>query len=239
MATQPDPITQAEDAMQTTETKERPILFSGELVRKILSGEKTQTRRVIKPQPGKEWHPYYGLTEIHGHNSDGELDPSIVKGYGFCQPDGSEGHVCPYGKPGDALWVRTDHWRADTKGEYDRIWDAGTRILRFHDVDTTDYNDWFGEKPTGNGDWHTLPAFLMPKWACRLRLRVEDVQVECLQEINAEDCKAEGVDPPLLRTNSTWRNDFRDLWNSINVDRGYGWDANPWVWCLTFSLLGD
>ena len=242
--------------MQTTETKERPILFSGELVRKILSGEKTQTRRVMKPQPGKEWYPYYGLTEIHGHNSDGELDPSIVKGHGFCQPDGSEGHVCPYGTPGDRLWVR-EAFRLPA--QYDNTSPSdyleappeplhGGAVKYESDDTAVPMPSWM------EGEWgRKRPSIHMPKVLCRIRLRIEEVRVERVQEISYSDAEAEGMYGKYtqgdLDSGEEWWlgtkygastiDQFRVLWDEINESRGYGWDANPFCWCLTFSLIGD
>lgn len=203
---------------------ERPILFDAEMVRAILAGRKTQTRRIVQPQPGDEWHPAsYG--EVHKLR-DGEFvfrnGEPVVIGWGPSNHDGGEAFPCPYGKPGDRLWVR-EAW-----GEHPEI------------EACTCYKADPGHKYDGI-KWK--PSIHMPRARCRMRLEVTDVRVERLQDISEEDAKAEGIE---IIQGGFYKNylggevagcsspelSFYSLWESIN---GIGsWDKNPWVWALTF-----
>ena len=187
-------------------TKERPILFSGPMVRAILDGRKTQTRRVAKP-----------------------LDIT-----------------CPYGSPGDRLWVREtwtpDHaafyphfpvcYRAGFGPEYERknghVW-------------SSEQNAWF--------PWKWRPSIHMPRWASRITLEITGVRVERLNDISEEDAIAEGIHQ--FAALSLWGNDpkgtpaklvggnpqeaFALLWESINGEGS--WALNPWVWVIEFKRV--
>lgn len=172
--------------------KERPILFSGPMVRAILEGRKTQTRRVVKPQPA----------HIAGIGTVLNIDTIT-------------GKACPYGKPGDRLWVR-------------ETWDGvrldGGGALVSYRAD--------GDKPvTDDGRWH--PSIHMPRWASRITLEVVSVRVERLQEISEEDAMAEGV--ALAENYRGPVAHFASLWEQIN---GLGsWNANPWVWVVEFRRV--
>lgn len=200
--------------------KERPILFSGPMVRAILDGRKTMTRRVMKPQP----QVYYSPTEP-------EVQRMKWRGVKYrpasCAP-------CPYGQPGDRLWVRetwglvetpligaiykTD-WVQDDSGERDGWW----RGDHFHE-----------------GDIEWKPSIHMPRWASRITLEITDVRVERLKDITVEDAQAEGVTPLGVEGDGRrWRAAFREPWDSINARRGYGWTANPWVWVISFKSIKE
>jgi hypothetical protein len=197
--------------------KERPILFSAPMVRAILEGRKSQTRRACRGQ--RE------LSNIH----DFRLDQ------------------CPYGAPGDRLWVRetlqvTRHWRqvsyaADDATCYEsETSPADERADQLIDR----YGTFNFEESRG------VPSIHMPRWASRILLEVTDVRVERLQAISEADAIAEGVDGPMcaaISTSSPWVNvvapcavhTYAALWDSIN---GPGaWLANPWVWAITFRRL--
>lgn len=208
--------------------RERPILFSDPMVRAILAGTKTQTRRVVKPQPSPELLADYA--EIRDRYGSARTDAQMLSD---CVP-------CPYGQPGDRLWVRETFIGA--RG-YDR--DPPSR---------------FGNKPIwycadGEPDraqWWQLsdrkrPSIHMPRWASRITLEVTGVRVERLQDISEADARAEGarcVDratgrevmfPDESQHIGSWRLHFREIWESIN---GPGsWDANPWVWAIAFRRL--
>lgn len=103
--------------------------------------------------------------------------------------------------------------------------------------DGENYDDWTYR-------YSVLPAIFMPRWASRITLEVTEVRVQRLQEISEEDAIAEGIskeycDPIGKHSKADWhiRNDYRDLWNSINSKRGYSWDSNPWVWCISFKVI--
>lgn len=197
-------------------TQEKPIIFSSPMVRAILEGRKTQTRRVVKPQP--EWHETsrggdcFGW--LHHRSSD-----SVIS---MTPP------ACPYGQPSDRLWVREAFKPNDG---------PGTRCNVFSAIYKADYlrSDGFGLGP-----WK--PSIHMPRKYCRLLLDVTAVRVERLQDISEDDAIAEGVDAVSLADSprqATWsrRQDFAQLWNSLNEKRGYGWSENPWVWVIEFRKV--
>lgn len=240
--------------------RERPILFSAPMVRAILSGSKTQTRRVVKPQPPSEWNPLPEMVEIHawvkGHEGD-ELDPDRVLGLGFCNDEGLEGRVCPYGQPGERLWVR------ETFTEF-----VGHHVMdgkRWAYAANCRESDSDGERIRqdyirAGYPYRWKPSIHMPRAACRIVLEITDVRVERLQAISEADCLAEGIEvprspdgSPLLRLtgknpptrfvdlagaafpDKVVRAYYASLWCDIN---GAGaWDANPWVWALAFRRV--
>lgn len=203
---------------QTT-VKERPILFSGAMVRAILEGKKAQTRRVITPQP---WWPSEAAPDAIS-----DMCPGFIDGAGVA-------HRCPYGQPGDRLWVR-ETWRV---GSADRntIWyrDNGVRVLA--DAAENLAGKFLGDK------WR--PSILMFRWASRLTLEVTDVRVERLQDISEADAREEGIPPKYCDgSGCTCEQDvigeYAELWDALNASRGYGWDVNPFVWVLTFRRLNQ
>mgnify|MGYP000854053807 CR=1 FL=1 len=207
----------------------KPIIFSTPMVQAILDGRKTQTRRVIKPQPVKDdtfEGPYwYEPTVV---NKDGELGPGKPV-FGISSTDGEWGIKSPY-QPGDILWVR-ETWATvssgiiEYKATYIEPYTGSTEI------------DHIGKKIT----WR--PSIHMPREAARIFLQVKNVRVERLQDITEEDAKAEGCHERLL--NDGWKNigkltardDFIMLWEYLNAKRGYGWDTNPWVWVIEFERI--
>lgn len=195
-----------------TATKERPILFSGPMVRALLDGRKTQTRRVVKPQPpeGVCRCPYAGGW-AHEH-ADGACSCRLIR--------------CPYGWIGDRLWVREAWGLMDTQPS-----DGPDRATLGYRAD--------GDAAAPNGR-HQLwrPSIHMPRWASRITLEITDVRVERLQDISEDDAWAEGFPDP-EGANREYpdraRYWFRNLWGEIN---GKGsWDMNPWVWALTFRRV--
>ena len=241
--------------MTATTPKERPILFSGEMVRAILDGRKTQTRRVVKPQP-----IYDGYTPEH-RNADwyypgvidrnGEMQPADEQAYGVWTWDGEMAWKSPYGAPGDRLWVR-ETWAHVPVTAYR----ASTGVHQTADPTDPDMAavyraGWDRSKP---GRWR--PSIHMPRWASRILLEVVSVRVERLQEISDSDAMAEGIER--VGGNFSvcpWRNyrigepgemsmhcsapsrSFMTLWESINAKRGYGWESNPWVWVVEFKQI--
>lgn len=205
--------------------RERPILFSGPMVRAILAGRKTVTRRVLQPQPPEDDAPL-ATGWFHPEASDGGPGPHTFGVYG------SDWHVrCPYGAPNDRLWVR-EAWAArDVRSEWALSVGlveepfcgvGGDEIIYRADDDGTRARPprWFS------------PLY-MPRWASRLTLEIVSVRVERLQEIAEADARAEGCgDPPF----GTRRETFAILWDAINGKRA-PWESNPWVWRVEFRRV--
>jgi hypothetical protein len=219
--------------------KERPILFSGPMVRAILSGAKTQTRRVVKSQPSSEageiFTGWYHPTVIDRH---GDEHPG-PETYGAWTADGEWGMRCPYGQPGDRLWVR-ESWAPDPP--CDGTWGytswAGCREGqiagvpdRFRSPKHCIYSaEWSGTPLR----W--TPSIHMPRWASRILLEVTGVRVERLQDISEADAVAEGVKNSLHLPGGRFANEnFAHLWWTINGDGS--WDSNPWVWVIDFKQM--
>lgn len=182
--------------------KERPIIFSTEMVRAILDGRKTQTRRVIKPQPYYEGSPPWNWKckqMIWSRCYEATLKKEMYI-------------ACPYGQVGDRLWVREAFFPIPHTKE---VW------YKADDV-------------SGNVTWK--PSIHMPRRASRILLEITKIRVERLQEITEEDARAECA-PPTPDALPSCLYDFRVLWNSLNAKRGYGWETNPWVWCLKFRRI--
>jgi hypothetical protein len=181
--------------------KERPILFSAPMVRTILSGLKSQTRRLVKPQPA--W--------VYGETVPVRTDDADPKG----------AIPCPYGQPGDRLWVRETHCPV-----VPRYGSSDPLALYRADLDP-------GQQYMCVERW--TPAIHMPRRLSRITLEVTRVRVERLQDISASDCRAEGVDPPKFNEVTLWRRQYEAVWGQIN---GPGsWDANPWVWVIDFKRV--
>lgn len=204
--------------------KERPILFSGPMVKAILDGRKTQTRRIVKPQPPADFPTpikceWYAPTLV---NHRGEDYPG-KEAFGFA--DEESGWVCPYGAPGDRLWVRESF----AIGPKDHGW--GHVIYKAtHSA---------GMNPLCEGFTPWKPSIHMPRWASRITLEIVEVRVQRVKEISREDCNAEGLDEEQLDGGShcvdgmkSWHVWWMDLWNRVN---GPGaWARNDWVWAMTF-----
>lgn len=220
--------------------RERPIIFGAESVRAILAGRKTQTRRVLRHEHIDE------LAAFAWDEERGLWESAIAGDYGALGH--GDWHRCPLGKPGDRLWVR-ETWAHDAGGGGDcddpRCGISGHVWYRASEDSRT------AETFAGSARWRS--PILMPRWASRLTLEVSAVRVQRLQEITEEDCVAEGAEtwcacpchgeggqPAIgtcedcaLRHGRDW---FRDGWNAINAKRG-AWDANPWVWAITFRRV--
>lgn len=221
--------------------KERPILFSGPMVRAILDGRKTQTRRVMKPQPSPMMTDvvcYLDNTTwcFTGPQRDGDGNPLPLDQWKGGWPDCGPDFFCPYGVPGDRLWVR-ETWIPVVHGSYEP-WDRDRKAPKsnyeaciVHRADSTIDGKGLDEYLC---KWR--PSIFMPRWASRITLEITDVRGQRLQDISASDCEAEGI-PPQGGNSSDgeWRMRmaFKSLWDSINAKRGFGWDTNPWVWALT------
>lgn len=210
----------------SSQSKERPILFSGEMIRAILSGSKTQTRRVVKPRSS---------ATIVGRNDAGQLDNTVPRE----QPDWVYTTAkCPYGVPGDKLYVR-ETWGIFTRFNSEKLMCVWYKASGLNSpVTNVPLERRFPEIDDGL-KWH--PSIFMPKKYARLWLEITEVRVQRLYEITEADAKAEGWPEPsagLVGVRKAvpvlW---FCDLWDSINAKRGYSWESNPFVWCLTFRKV--
>lgn len=196
---------------------EKPILFSTEMVQAILKGHKTQTRRVIMPQI--TWRP---MTEfIYQRRKSGLIDE-----FSFLDFIAR----CPYGQPGDLLWVRESFAYAPN----------GKFLYR------ANFPGDFGSETIDLSTGETMPlvwrpSIHMPRKACRITLQIVNVRVERVQEISKEDILAEGINahfaPRRKDPMPTPRSAFAQLWDNINKYRGFGWDVNPWVWAIHFQVV--
>lgn len=209
--------------------KERPILFSAAMVRAILSGAKTQTRRIVKHSD-----PY----EPMGENVQGEPWPMVMDEYGDYYEK-----ICPYGVHGDRLWVRETFvigYPIDGTGKhYSAL--AWTGADEQRDGKVFYAADRFERPDEPRMPWR--PSIYMPRWASRITLEVIGVRVERLQAITEDDARAEGVDGtgpvgyiPAKTSMGYCRYDFASLWDGINADRA-PWASNPWVWVVSFRRV--
>ena len=211
----------------------KPILFSTEMVRAILDGRKTQTRRVIKRGnvlPSGEW-----LGEIREGGSWCTNPRSDVIWTGFRSEYGADSYFMCYGKPGDILWVR-EIWCKLWALDIDDVPIDGTEKFYYaaDGYNPTPFNR-FPDADGYNGGrdcprWR--PSVHMPREAARLFLRVTGVRVERLQDISEDDARAEGVQ--VIGCPEYWM-EFAALWDSFYTKRDYDWDTNPWVEVIEFE----
>lgn len=195
--------------------KERGMIFNGEMVRAILDGRKTQTRRPIKWKQTR-------FTEI-GEREDGSKWPWSEDTEHACD----FWHPCPFGTVGDRIWVR------ETWARYNI--DQNSHDIAYR---ATTPEDWPEE-----GRWR--PSIHMPRWANRILLEITSVRVERLNSISQEDAQAEGLeltgwrptysDPDSGGEVMTPYDNFAELWSSIYGDES--WKANPWVWVISFKRV--
>ena len=225
--------------------RERPILFSGPMVRAILSGAKTATRRLVKPQPPSNC-----------------VRPMAYEGvwtWEFLRHGVHVGPVCPYGAPGDALWVRETHALVPRTAYAQSEGVQQTTNPTDPDQAAVYREGWERSAP---GKWR--PSIHMPRWASRITLRVTSVRVERVQDISDEDARAEGVQPfgrsqravygmtlegvgpvypapaaDIIAGGESWTTSaarsFRGLWESINGAES--WESNPFVWVVGFERV--
>jgi hypothetical protein len=246
--------------MSAVTIKERPILFSAPMVRAILDGSKTQTRRIVKRQPG----PSCCIEE--GYEGESPFVYSQLGGYGpgYEVDETRTPCKCPFGAPGDRLWVREAFRQFDEQGvtprecsssgeeewwsqQYVAYRATPRKGLRVYpdraNVTFLDESTDLSHDSNLHGPWK--PSIHMPRWASRIPLEIVSIRVERLNDISEEDAKAEGIE-------GTWEHQyisqgvnasgkpiarvaFAALWGSIN---GPGsWDANPWVWVVEFKRV--
>ncbi|RLM26539.1 hypothetical protein BIY29_05640 [Brenneria alni] len=219
--------------------KERGIIFNAEMVQAILSGQKTQTRRIVKPQPfDRSWSRHDHQIEIvsgraeRGDEIDGLL--AYTKSSG-----GTWSAKCPFGQPGDRLWVRETCQAKELESGLDVVCypaDETEIPIKAHPLDSGNWIDLYRYR---SGEGKLVPSIHMPRWASRITLEITDVRVEKLKHIPRDGIIAEGY--PTERAINGGEYDpflwYRDLWESLY---GVGsWQANPYVWCISFARLNS
>lgn len=226
------------------QNKKRPMLFSGGMVQAILEGRKTQTRRIVKYPQAYKINELIGW-EIKPHKDQSELY-SFWYGTNYTLP----AFKCPYGQPGDILWVRETFAVIGT----DQVRDPGSYAL----IDEVMRYVYKGQKqPHIENLYKWKPSIFMPKEAARIWLEITDVRVERLQNISEEDAIAEGIEregdgfkayrkihsgrhkgeahPWNCVPNRSARTSYEELWESINGEGS--WNKNPWVWVIEFKPI--
>lgn len=237
--------------------KDHPFLFTGAMVRKLRDRSKTQTRRVLTRRN----------STVLGYNSSVK---GFTKWWEEAHWDGAipqtSGHVlnvrCGGEWENDECWYRV---RPRVEGGVDRIWVKETWTLARHMECWVDgvpkemperwnlhFRASFGEA-TINGEpdwWKWRPSIFMPRWASRIILPVTEVRVQRVQDISEDDARAEGAEPVEWSEDfggapfdgTSYREGFRELWDSINVKRAngiYSWESNPWVFAYTFPDMEE
>jgi len=242
-----------------TKVKEKPIIFKPEMVRAILDGRKTQTRRVVDDKFLK-WN--YDRREICNHTW-----PAKLVGASCFDCHQELLSKCRFGKPGDLIWVKETHYRRG-KWVKNGFTKTGKQKWRFAAIGKeVRYFDNPPEKILPNSKretigWFKRSSLFMPRWASRLTLEITDIRVERLQDISEEDALAEGIDNLICpqcygsdrishgatiktRCGSQYCGldylsaieGFRELWESIN---GIGsWDLNPWLFVISFKPVEE
>ncbi len=240
----------------------RSVLFNTEMVKAVLEGRKTQTRRVNKPPKGypvgfyqrfaREWvRVIENFWQPYEDSERKVITRSKVK--------------CPYGQSGDLLWVRemwrvwswhegepitiqyqdgktreetSDGYESGIEDWYERMWIQSAEDCEKDGIKLNEDSDIYeiGDQPFPTR-WR--PSIHMPRWVSRITLRVKDVRVERVQEITLDNIIAEGApfhrDETLAHDHARiW---FAELWDSINAKRGFGWEENPWVWVVEFEVV--
>lgn len=222
--------------------KERPILFSGPMVRALLAGRKTQTRRAVKIDVPADADEAFFWS---GEQFKAQGCKNVAETGLWARAHGHEGYLrhlgsCPYGAPGDVLWVReafSGPW--DYRDVPPRHWPADLPIWYWADGNIAEFD---ATKPK--------PSIHMPRGASRLSLKITDIRVERLRDITDADATSEGVFEPSLgdlfvidhgnpgklpREHAPPLVLWQFLWKSINGDAS--WDANPWVWAVSFEVV--
>jgi len=209
--------------------KERPILFNDPMVCAITDGRKTQTRRIVNPQPyciahpqpiGEKWYVDYSSEAWGIYDTYAEMFDEyrrLIK--------------CPYGKVGDRLWVR-EEWGAKWEGSEKWVENAGSnqdgsQPIAYRASGDTAFRDFW------------KPSSSMPRWASRITLEIVAVRIERLEDISFDDIDAEGaLRVDCIYTDQCAKDYFAKLWDSINGKKeGAEWESNPFVWVIEFKRL--
>jgi len=209
---------------------EHPIIFNEWSINRILAGEKTQTRRIVNPQPDPdrelEIYPYYyDRPVLDGMKYDNRWEPYPEGGVlwvreAFRMPVGCDGKYTP------KEYISSSGYTQGVPGRFQ------------YEADGKRAYEVAGNRDACAVEWgRKRPPIHMPKELCRLRLRVEDVWVQRVQRIGNDDAKAEGIDPDAPVRDYTACEKFSHLWDDVH---GSGaWERNDWVWVITFSRIDN
>lgn len=212
--------------------KERGMIFNAEMVRALLDGRKTQTRRIMKVQPESNQLGLLLITDSTKHSDIGK--------YHWAESNATGNHVrsklflCPFGAVGDRIWVREGFFPAplEMQSEPPRktMWNIAYRDgMQMEKLAPAEYN------PTIYNYERWTPSIHMPRWASRILLEITDVRVERLKSISDRDALREGCSAADMKSGDCVADVFARLWASI-----YGsdsWNANPWVWVIEFTRV--
>lgn len=200
------------------------MIFNTENIGAILDDRKNQTRRVITPQP----EPAVDWLEWRNGQWQGYMEPGEPTVWKW---------KCPYGVPGDKLWVKETFWHYGGWEQYiDDKNKSRKRFIPFGDEDI--YHVYYQAHPhkpsvqfdlTGKANWYKKPSIFMPQAFSRILLEIKNIRVEKIKSISSTDATAEGIN---IDTEN-----FFEFWDSINLNRGYGWDTNPDVWVIEFEVM--
>jgi carboxypeptidase C (cathepsin A) len=229
---------------------EKPILFSEKMIQAILDGRKTQTRRVIKPQPPDNGYKPSVLIETtckKERKYEGKLHWIKMENEYTVEHSDNNYFTCPYGKPGDLLWVRENFTITNFTNDDQSV------LVQYDD----EHREWMG---LNNDEWQKYihwknrtgrkSKLFMFRSLSRIQLQITDIRVERVQDISEQDALAEGcsndvkiytIQEGIGKGTKDYygmyaQERFRNLWDSINEERGFGWDENPWVWKISFEL---
>lgn len=229
--------------------KERPILFSTDMVKAILDGRKTMTRRVVSfkdawPFNNSNSWPYVKQLD------DGTWMWADSPDFNYPKNYMKNGIKCPYGQVGDRLWVR-EKWGelGWHKGEIPihkiKDYEGCERDIIYYQEIIEQCPDflWFGEdesieyRKDGGEVTHWKSSMFIPRWASRITLEITNIRVERVQDITEDDAEKEG-DPKqgLIASENDHTTWFQHLWDSINGKK-YPWESNPWTWVIEFKKL--
>jgi hypothetical protein len=240
--------------------KERPILMSASMVKATLRPDspKTMTRRVIMPQlPADAWGPELHPLDYSVKELRGKLSWFVPLNDDLWPCNRKDAIRCPYGLPGDRLWVRESCFYSEQANSWlYRADSAEPLIEQLKAISLEHWEDYWENVPIPPR-W--CPAIHMPRRASRITLEITGIKVERLKDISDEDAMAEGVDQGLLYGQFVYRDyaarpdaepesscfdtpllSFKSLWDSINAKRDKGrfaWTANPWVWAISFRRV--
>lgn len=213
--------------------KESPIIFNGDMVRAILDRRKTQTRRVMKPQPYIDWSPLSKQADW--------FTPTVTDNYGNLAPANDDvfgvtdewiGFISPLGAVGDRLWVR-ETFSIVPKTAYAQS--EGVAQIK-SPIDKDKASIYKARFCLSEGGIRWKPSIHMPRWAARIILEITNVRVDRLHNISEQDAIAEGcLNSIHLQNAHLAYENFSWLWQSIYGDES--WSSNPWVWVIEFKVL--